>query len=56
MGLHLSGGIYGEWHYWGFIDPDPDPDTGPAMTRYFRQWLRTKYKTDKALQMAWKSD
>ena len=54
VGLHLSGGIYGEWHYWGFIDHDPD--TGPAMTRYFRQWLRTKYKTDKALQMAWKTD
>ena len=53
IGLHLSGGIYGEWHYWGFIEHDPD--TGPAMTRYFRQWLRGKYKTDKALQTAWKT-
>jgi len=54
IGLHLSGGIYGEWHYWGFIDHDPD--TGPVMTRYFRDWLRTKYKTDKALQAAWRSN
>ncbi len=53
IGLHLSGGIYGEWHYWGFIDHDPD--TGPVMTRYFRDWLHIKYKTDEALQTAWKS-
>jgi hypothetical protein len=50
-GIHVSGGIYGEWHYWGFIDHDPD--TGPAMTKYFKEWLRKKYKTDAALQKAW---
>jgi hypothetical protein len=53
IGLHISCGVYGEWHYWGFIDHDPD--TGPAMTKYFRNWLRSKYKTDQALQQAWKS-
>jgi hypothetical protein len=46
MGLHVSCGVYGEWHYWGF--PDHDADTGPAMTRYFQAWLRNKYKTDVA--------
>lgn len=51
IGLHVCGGIYGEWHYWGFIDHDPD--TGPAMTSYFRQWLQQKYKTPQALQKAW---
>lgn len=51
IGLHICGGIYGEWHYWGFIPHDPD--TGPAMTRYFREWLTKKYNTDKALQCAW---
>ena len=50
-GLHLAGGIFGEWHYWGFIENDPD--TGPAMTKYFREWLKLKYKTDKALQRSW---
>ena len=45
IGMHISGGIYGEWHYWGFVDHDPD--TGKAMTAYFRNWLRNKYGTDK---------
>ncbi|GAB3953598.1 hypothetical protein GCM10028805_37620 [Spirosoma harenae] len=53
IGMHVAGGIYGEWHYWGFIEHDPD--TGPAMTNYFRNWLKTKYKTVSALQKAWQS-
>ncbi|MBX2892158.1 MAG: hypothetical protein KF734_14620 [Saprospiraceae bacterium] len=52
-GIHVAGGVYGEWHYWGFIEHEPD--TGPAMTRYFREWLRKKYGTDAALQQAWQS-
>ncbi len=52
-GIHVSGGIYGEWHYWGFIDHDPD--TSKPMTQQFRAWLKSKYKTDKALQAAWKT-
>jgi hypothetical protein len=51
MGMHVAGGIYGEWHYWGFIEHDPD--TGPAMTNYFRNWLKEKYKTTKQLQESW---
>ncbi len=51
IGMHVAGGIYGEWHYWGFIDHDPD--TGPAMTTYFRNWLKDKYKTNSNLQKAW---
>jgi hypothetical protein len=53
-GIHISGGIYGEWHYWGFIDHDPD--TSKPMTEQFRDWLKAKYKTDKALQAAWKTE
>ncbi|MVM33515.1 hypothetical protein GO755_25990 [Spirosoma sp. HMF4905] len=53
IGMHVAGGIYGEWHYWGFIEHDPD--TSPAMTTYFRNWLKAKYKTNQALQKAWKS-
>lgn len=52
-GIHVAGGVYGEWHYWGFIEHDPD--TGPAMTRYFREWLRKKYGSDAALQQAWQT-
>ena len=51
IGMHVAGGIYGEWHYWGFIDHDPD--TGPAMTTYFRNWLKEKYKTQQRLQESW---
>ena len=51
IGMHIAGGIYGEWHYWGFIDHDPD--TGAAMTTYFRNWLKDKYKTNGNLQKAW---
>jgi len=54
IGMHVSGGVYGEWHNWGFINHDPD--TGPAMTAYFRDWLTQKYPTDAALQQAWATD
>lgn len=51
IGIHVSGGVYGEWHYWGFINHDPD--TGPAMTAYYKEWLKRKYKTSASLQKAW---
>lgn len=51
IGIHVSGGVYGEWHYWGFINHDPD--TGPAMTAYYKEWLKRKYKSTQALQKAW---
>ncbi|QHT67307.1 hypothetical protein GXP67_12010 [Rhodocytophaga rosea] len=53
IGMHIAGGIYGEWHYWGFIDHDPD--TGPAMSGYFQSWLKAKYSTTLNLQKAWKT-
>jgi hypothetical protein len=49
--VQVAAGVYGEWHYYGFVDNEPD--TGPAMTSHFRQWLRAKYSTDQALQTAW---
>lgn len=54
IGIHVCWGIFGEWHYWGFIGHDPD--TGPVMTEHFRGWLREKYGTDEALQEAWGTD
>ncbi|MEO6992912.1 MAG: hypothetical protein ABI273_04755 [Lacunisphaera sp.] len=53
IGMHVSGGVYGEWHNWGFIDNDPD--TSQPMTDYFRQWLKQKYSTNTELQKAWHS-
>ncbi len=51
IGMHVAGGIFGEWHYWGSVTHEPD--TGPAMTRYFREWLRATYGTDTTLRDAW---
>ena len=51
-GIQVAGGVYGEWHYWGFIENEPD--MSQPMRVYFQDWLRTKYKTDKGLQEAWK--
>lgn len=36
VGLHVAGGIFGEWHYWGAVKHEPD--TGPAMQSEFRRW------------------
>ena len=49
--IQVASGVYGEWHYWGFINNEPDIST--LMVNYFRDWLRLKYKTDAALQKAW---
>jgi hypothetical protein len=50
-GVQVAGGIYGEWHNWGFIDNEPD--VGPPMQAYFRAWLRDRYRSDGALRRAW---
>lgn len=50
-GIQVAGGVYGEWHYWGFINNEPD--MSQPMIQYFRGWLSEKYKTDRALQGAW---
>jgi hypothetical protein len=50
-GLHVAGGVYGEWAYWAFLSHDPD--IGGSMTNHFREWLQRKYGTDAALQIAW---
>jgi hypothetical protein len=49
--VNLCDGVSHEWHYWGFLDHDPD--TGPAMTAYFRAFLAKRYRTDAALATAW---
>jgi len=49
-GFHVAGGAWGEWFWFGFPH---EPDTGAAMTQYFRAWLRSAYGNSKALQTAW---
>jgi hypothetical protein len=50
-GIHLAGGVYGEWHQWGFLKWEAD-FSAPA-TAQFRQWLHRKYRTNTELQGAW---
>ena len=50
-GIQVASGVYGEWHYWGFINNEPD--MSEPMLQYFRGWLKNKYHTDKLLQQAW---
>ena len=50
-GVQVAGGVYGEWHYWGFLDHEPD--VGAPMQAHFRAWLRARYGTDAALRRAW---
>lgn len=52
-GIQVAGGVYGEWHYWGFIKNEPD--FSQPMLQYFRRWLKNKYKTDQALQTSWQN-
>ena len=51
VGIQVVSGVYGEWHYWGFLENEPD--MSKPMKNYFSVWLKEKYKTDKALQNSW---
>lgn len=51
IGIHLSCGVYGEWHPWGFVKNEPD--VSRPMQDAFRKWLAVKYSSDQALQSAW---
>jgi Beta-galactosidase len=53
VGIQVAAGVYGEWHYWGFLKAEADFSS--PMTTHFRAWLRQKYITEKKLQMAWQS-
>lgn len=37
-GLHLACGVYGEWHYWGFMRNEPD--VSAPMQAWFARWRR----------------
>ncbi|MFA5192287.1 MAG: beta-galactosidase [Verrucomicrobiia bacterium] len=52
VGYQPNYGVYCEWHYYGMANDMPD--TGPAMTRRFRAWLRATYKDAAALRDVWK--
>lgn len=50
-GLQPATGVYGEHHYWAFMEHEPD--TSSAMTRAFRDYLIEKYVDVIKLRTAW---
>ena len=51
MGIQIANGLNGEHHQWAFVKHDPD--VSEPMQRCFRQFLKDKYRNDKALRKAW---
>lgn len=39
-GVQVACGVYGEWHYWGFMRNEPD--TSAPMQAHFDRWRRAK--------------
>ena len=48
-GIHVASGFTEEWFY----HPKQYQDQNPARLQAFRQWLKSRYKNDRALQKAW---
>lgn len=51
IGMHVAGGVYGEWHSWGFVKNEPDVSV--PMQTAFQHWLRDKYGAEENLRRAW---
>ncbi len=50
-GIQVACGIYGEWHYWGFMHWEPD--MSEPMRLHFSEWLKIKYGNEENLRKAW---
>lgn len=42
IGVYVANGVYGEWHYWGFMRNKPD--VAKPMQEHFAAWRRKKGK------------
>lgn len=47
IGVHVANGVYGEWHYWGFMRNEPD--TSRPMQEHFAAWRRARDKSPVAV-------
>ncbi len=52
IAYHVNYGVYAEWHYYGMYDQLPD--TGQAMQKAWKKYLKQKYGSNEKLQSAWK--
>ncbi|MFZ4261095.1 hypothetical protein ACFRAE_03575 [Sphingobacterium sp. HJSM2_6] len=53
IGIHVAAGFTEEWFY---HYKDKFHDLNPIRTQHFRHWLKSLYKTNKALQESWNND
>lgn len=53
IGIHIGGGVYGEWHYYGIYE---EPDASGAMQKKFIDFARNKYKTLNEINVVWKTN
>ncbi|MCK5739299.1 beta-galactosidase, partial [bacterium] len=51
VGIQVACGVYGEWHYWGFMHWEPD--FGAPMQQHFREWVQAKYTNTDTLRRVW---
>ncbi len=51
IGIHVANGLFGEYHYWGFMHYCPD--VSPTMAKAFVKWLKNKYGTVEELRKAY---
>ena len=54
IGIQVACGTFGEWHYWGVLEGEPD--YSKPMVERLRRRLKEKYVTVENLQKAWKDD
>lgn len=54
IGFHLASGASQEWFMWQSEFEGITTDFCKANTLLFRKWLSTKYRSDRALQIAWR--
>lgn len=52
--IQIANGIYGENHYWGGIRYTPD--NSECMKKYFREYIKNKYKTVDNLRKAYNDE
>ena len=50
IGIHIGGGVYGEWHYYGIFN---EPDASRAMQERFRRFVLAKYGSLERIGSRW---
>lgn len=52
IGIHIGGGVYGEWHYYGLFN---EPDASNSMRRRFAEFAADRFRTIAEVNLRWKT-